>query len=138
MTQYEDKIFGVRIIHSQSTSIRPREETTFEDLITFDEEDDNGLKCKYKFTAKQKRRRRIISLDHTSIHWHCCQGVSLGPNEGKVLLLSKIPRFFSRRTSHYLLFVQKVPLSMKEDDISIEEGGLTIRKVDAIFHIHLL
>jgi len=23
----------------------------------------------------------------------------------------------------------KVPLSMKEDDISIEEGGLTIRKV---------
>ena len=86
VTQYEDKIFGVRIIHSQSTSIRPREETTFEDLITFDEEDDNGLKCKYKFTAKQKRRRRIISLDHTSIHWHCCQGVSLGPYEGKVFV----------------------------------------------------
>merc|ERR1712012_1028900 len=44
----------------------------------------------------------------------------------------KIPRsvkFFRRCTSHYLVFVQKVPLSMKEDDISIEEGGLTIRKV---------
>ena len=64
--------------------------------------------------------------------------MSLGSYEGKVLLLSKIPRFFSRRTSHYLVFVLKVPLSMKEDDISIEEGGLTIRKVDAIFHTHLL
>jgi len=36
------------------------------------------------------------------------------------------------------LVPMKVPLSMKEDDISIEEGGLTIRKVDAIFHTHLL
>ena len=85
MTQYEDKIFGVKIIHSQSTSIRQRVETTFEDLVPFDEEDDNGLKCEYKFTSKQKWRwRRIISLGHTSIHWHCCQGVSLGPYEGKV------------------------------------------------------
>ena len=45
------------------------------------------------------------------------------------MLLSKIPRSFWRCTSHHLVFVQKVPLSMKEDDISIEEGGLTIRKV---------
>merc|ERR1712004_359400 len=53
-----------------------------EDLIIFEKEDDNGLKCKYELTSKQMWRRRIISLDHTSIDWHCCQGVSLGSYEG--------------------------------------------------------
>ena len=54
-------------------------------------EDDNEPKCKYnckynrKYNSKynsKEWRRGILSMEDTTIHWHHCQGLSLGPYEG--------------------------------------------------------
>ena len=54
-------------------------------------EEDNEPKCKYnckynrKYNSKynsKEWRRGILSMEDTTIHWHHCQGLSLGPYEG--------------------------------------------------------
>jgi len=80
-----------------------------------------GKRPHLKTSSHLRKKTTMDSSENTSSHPSRCGG-------GESYRWITLP-FIGTAVKGCHLVPMKVPLSMKEDDISIEEGGLTIRKV---------